>query len=411
MIIEGTFATHEKTFKSQVKVDEQTGLIVSIGENIGNADYSFDNSHRIFPGFIDLHVHCREDSSGKQNYKEDFLTASQAAINGGVTALMDMPNNPKPPIDDASYKEKKELAKKALVDVLLYAGIGPKTSPLPFKVPYKIFMGPSVGDLFFDKDIKVDDAIQKYSDSFITFHCESADFLKQYEKEETHEKRRPPICEIAAIQRAIGVCKKNDVRLNIAHISTKRGMEEVINAKKEGFQVKCEICPHHIFFDENNKQQSKYPAFMQMNPPLRKKEDRLFLLEQLKKGNIDFLTTDHAPHTVEEKEKGISGVPMLDAYGLFVTWLLQQGVSEQAIAKACSYNPGKIFSEFRNENYGEVKEGFVGSFTILNLNKPLTFAKEHIKSKCAWSPFEGFTFPGSVAMTVVRGRAYNNQQQ
>jgi dihydroorotase len=405
MIIEGIFTTHEKTFKSQVKIDTDTGLITEVGENIGNADYIFDENHRIFPGFIDIHVHSREDTSKKQNYKEDFLTVSQAAIMGGVSGIMDMPNNPIPPVDDDSYKAKKELTKKAIVDVLLYAGIGPKTNPLSFKVPYKAYMGPSIGDLFFDKDEKINAVIPKYKNNFISFHCESADLLKEHEKEETHEKKRPEICEVNAIKHAITICKENNIRMNVAHLSTKAGLQEVLKAK-EFMDVTSEVCHHHLFFDEVNKQKTEKPGFLQMNPPLRLEEDRKFLLEQLKIGNVDYLTTDHAPHTLEENEKGISGLPLLDTYGLFVTWLLKQGVSEQIITKVCSYNPGKIFGEFRNEQYGEINEGFVGSLTILNLKKSDTVKREDIKSKAGWSPFEGTTFPGSVIMTIVRGKHY-----
>ena len=402
-------ATHKKTFFGQINIDEDSGIIKAVGTDLGKANISLDKDHRIFPGFIDIHVHCREGISQKQSYKEDFLTASQAAINGGVVGMMDMPNNPSPPIDDNSYEKKKALTKKALVDVLLYAGIGPHTKPLSFPVPYKAYMGPSVGDLFFDKDEKIDKVIPMYKNNWIAFHCESADLLKEHEKEDTHEKQRPQICEVNAIKHAINVCKPNNIRMNVAHLSTKEGLQAVLDAKKAGMTVTCEICQHHLFFDEINKLKTINPKFMQMNPPLRKGEDKRFLLDELKKGNVDYLGTDHAPHTLEENEKGISGLPLLDTYGVFVTWLMQMGVDEQTIAKVCSYNPGKIFSEFKQEKFGEVEKDFVGSLTILNLAKPYTVKREDIKSKCGWSPFEGITFPGSVAMTVVRGKVYSKK--
>tara|TARA_Y100000310_G_C20703481_1_gene832303 strand:- start:14104 stop:15330 length:1227 start_codon:yes stop_codon:yes gene_type:complete len=406
MILEGTFVTHEKTFKTQVKFDSETGLIQEVGENIGNADLTFDSNHKIFPGFIDIHVHCREDVSQTQSYKEDFVTASQAAIMGGVTGMMDMPNNPKPPIDDKSYYAKKELTKKGIIDILLYAGIGPNTNPLSFKVPYKAYMGPSVGDLFFDKDEKINNIIPKYKDNFISFHCESADLLKENENQPTHEEKRPEVCEVNAITHAMKVCKENNIRMNVAHLSTKAGLLEVLRGKKEGQTVTSEVCHHHLYYTEDTKDKSTNPSFLQMNPPLRKEEDRKFLFEQLKLGNVDYLTTDHAPHTLKENKEGISGLPLLDTYGLFVTWLLKQGINEQIIAKVCSYNPGKLFGEFRGEKFGEIKEGFIASFTILNLSKEHTVKQEDIKSKCAWSPFEGTTFPGSVVMTIVRGKHY-----
>src|SRR5574340_272014 len=130
--IEGKFVNYDREFIGRVEIDTETGLIKKIGPATGKAELIFNQDCLIFPGFIDLHVHCREDVSGKQNYKEDFLSASEAAVNGGVVHICDMPNNPVTPVDEKSYREKSTLAKKALVDVTLYAGVGPGTSPLSF---------------------------------------------------------------------------------------------------------------------------------------------------------------------------------------------------------------------------------------------------------------------------------------
>src|SRR3989338_7727341 len=161
MIIQGKIINHDDEFDGSVDINTDTGLIEEVIKNEaegpersrgrkGEADIDVGDA-LIFPGFVDLHVHAREDVSGKDVYKEDYVSASQAAIHGGVVHFVDMPNKPISPVNDDNYNDLLQLAKKSLVDVTLYAGIGPDTHPLSFPVPYKVFMskGP-VGGLFFE---------------------------------------------------------------------------------------------------------------------------------------------------------------------------------------------------------------------------------------------------------------------
>ena len=145
--------------RRRIEIDQNSGLITKISEPIGVADFVFKDEI-IFPGFVDIHVHAREDVSHKEDYKEDFKTAGEAAINGGVVAFVEMPNNPIPPIDNVSYEAKRELIKKCPIEVLLYAGIGPNTKPLSKKIPYKVFMGPSVGELFFNSKKELEELLK-----------------------------------------------------------------------------------------------------------------------------------------------------------------------------------------------------------------------------------------------------------
>jgi len=146
--VEGRIANHDREFDGAIEINATTGLIEHVGPMTGKSDLDLAGQ-LIFPGFGDIHIHAREDASQLQIYKEDFATISAASIHGGVTHIADMPNNPKSPVDDGSYLEKEKLAAKSAVHVTLYAGIGPATDPLTRHVPYKAFMGPSVGDLFF----------------------------------------------------------------------------------------------------------------------------------------------------------------------------------------------------------------------------------------------------------------------
>jgi dihydroorotase len=397
--------------RGRIEIDEATGLITKVGVPTGEADVVLKDEI-IFPGFIDLHVHAREDVSHTQDYKEDFITLGEAAINGGVVAVADMPNNKVPPIDDLSYEAKSELIKKSAITVLLYAGIGPNTNPLKKKVPYKVFMGPSIGELFFTNNEELEKVIARYKGECVSFHCEDPVILDANKGALTHEDKRPEKAEVSAIDFAIYLIDKYRLTAKICHASTKEGVEKLVEAKKRGLSITIETTPHHLYFDESNITSGNQARVkFQVNPPIRhSKENRLALISMLKLGQIDYLATDHAPHSIEEKEKGISGLTHLDTYGSFVSWLSKEhGFTGEEIKRVCSTNPSKFIGGFLGEKYGEIKEGYVGSLTILDMNKKFKVESGKLKTKSKWSPFLGETFPGTVVMTVVRGKVYKNK--
>lgn len=412
LAVEGLLVNHDGEFEGRVEIDKETGLIESVGSARGEADIASQN-YLIFPGFVDVHVHAREDASCAQLYKEDFHTASQAAIHGGVAHIADMPNNPVPPVDEASYQEKKALAKSSLVDVTLYAGIGPETEPLAFEVPYKVFMGPSIGDAFFASRRQLENALKRYAGRSVSFHCEDAEILERHAAETLHERQRPREAEIRAIDFALRLIETYGLKGKLCHCSTKEGIARIRDAKKRGLEVTCEVTPSHLYFDETMLDSSNRP-FLRVNPPLRSAEDRVQLIEALRDGTIDYLASDHAPHTKEEKLKGVSGIPHLDTYGAFTTWLMEEhNFSPQDIARVCSWNPGEFVNQFLWKGYGQgfgkIERGYVGSLTIIDPDTLTAPAKENLKTKCGWSPFEGMEFPGSVRYTIVKGKVYGEQ--
>ena len=407
--IEGNIVNKDGEKRARVEIDEVSGLIVKVGEPTGVADVVLKDE-LIFPGFIDLHVHAREDASHKQDYKEDFLSASEAAINGGVVAFAEMPNNPVPPVDDASYDEKKKLTEKSKVEIILYAGIGSQTNPLSKKVPYKVFMGHSIGDLFFTTHEALDTALARYSGQSVSFHCEDPKVLEECDSAHSLREQRPPRAEILAVEYALELIKKYNLVGRICHVSTIEGVMKIVDAKKAGVNVTVEVTPHHLFFDESMFTEESR-NFFQVNPPIRQtKENRLALIGALKHGGIDYLATDHAPHTIEEKEKGISGLPLLDTYGSIAVWLMKEnGFSPQDVSRVCAENPAKFINEFIDNKYGEIKEGFVGSLTVIDMNKKLLIEGKNMKTKCGWTPFDGIEFEGSVSMTIIKGKVYENK--
>ncbi len=407
--IEGNIVNKEVVKRARVEMDEVSGLITKVAEPIGEADHIFKDE-LIFPGFIDLHVHAREDASHTQDYKEDFLSASEAAINGGVVAFAEMPNNPIPPIDDSTYKVKKELTAKSKVPILLYAAVDAESKPLSTKVPYKVFMGQSIGHLFFTSRDTLEKTLERYRGQNISFHCEDPKILDENKDAPTHESKRPKEAEISAVDVALELIEKYNLIGKICHASTVEGIAKIVEAKKRGVKVTVEVTPHHLFFDETMFTKENHGLF-QVNPPIRQtKENRLGMIKALKNGDIDYLATDHAPHTVEEKQKGISGLTHLDTYGPFTTWLMQEhGFNTEEIARVCSVRPAKFIGEFITDTYGEIKEGNVGSLTVIDMNKEITITAENLKTKPKQSPFLGVTFPGSVVATIVKGKIYKNE--
>ena len=407
--ISGKIVTHEKIFEGTVKFESDNGLILSVSEGIqDDSGYFSSDDNLIFPGFGDIHIHAREDNSGKDNYKEDFTSAGKAAVNGGVIHVADMPNNPVPPVDDQSYTEKEKLTRKSPIHITLYAGIGPNTKPLKRDVPYKVFMGPSIGELFFKDNQSLEDTIQNYRGENVSFHCEDPEILEKSKKESTHEDRRPKEAEILATEFALYLIKKYNLRGKLCHYSTGEGLRRINEAKKSGVNVTCEVTPTHLFFDRTMLTEENYKWF-QMNPPLRDPIDKEILLEAVRNGEIDYLATDHAPHSIEEKKKGISGISQLDTYSLFVTYLLNsKKIEPTTIAKIASKNPGDFVNPYLGGKYGKgfgkIEVGYSASFTVLNLKTPFIFKKEHIRSKSNWSPFENFEFPGSIQALYFHGK-------
>lgn len=414
--IEGLVATSQGISRKRIEFDTSSGLIVSVADRgSASADYTFGDECLIFSGMGDVHIHAREDVSGKNTYKEDFLTARAAMVNGGVTHAGDMPNNPVPPVDQESYEAKVRLGEKAHGELWFYAGIGPGTSPASYKIPYKVYMGPSIGDLFFRDLPTLDQALERYRGQWVSFHCEDPEILEAHEKEKTHHERRPVKAEAVATRDAISLIEKYKLQGKLCHYSTHEGLELVRAARKRGVKILLEVTPQHLYFAVEELSEMELKP-LQMNPPIRHRLDRATLLDALKNGEIEFLATDHAPHTKEEKSLGHSGLTGLDTYGPFVTWLLSRGVSPEIIAKVACENPGDFFNEFlptwmsispvyqkMGKGVGHILPGFRANFTVLNLKKPTTVQEENLCTKVGHSPFLGHTFPGSVEALFIGG--------
>lgn len=405
MIVAGRLVESEGVAQKQIRIEGET--IVEVGPSLGTADVTFGDECLIFAGMGDIHIHARDDVSGAETYKEDFSTAAQAAIHGGVVHVADMPNNRVAPVDDETYRGKEAhlRSRHVPIQITLYAGIGPETSPLSFPVPYKVYMGHSVGDLFFTTLEQLDRVLAQYRGCDVSFHCEDPVLLEAHKGAALHEDRRPPECEVSATRFALAMIEKYGLRGKLCHYSVGEGLPLIRAARAKGLQVTCEVTPHHLYYSTADITPGNR-GWMQMNPPLRADADRLGMLDALRDGTLDYLATDHAPHTLEEKAKGISGQPHLDTYGAFVTWLiLEQGFTAEQVARFCCSNPGEFVNPYTApRRFGRIAPGYAASLTVLNLARPVTVRREDLKTKCGWSPFEGVTFPGSVEGVFLLGR-------
>lgn len=412
--LEAVCVSSAETNRHQIRFDDETGVILEFGElGIKNPDYVFHDDCLLFAGMGDVHIHAREDVSQKNCYKEDFHSTKAAMMNGGVCHAGDMPNNPIPPVDKKSYEEKVRLGEKAHGDLWFYAGIGPETSPLPYPVPYKAYMGPSIGDLFFKDFPTLERAISRYQGQCVSFHCEDPEILEEHKNEKFHHERRPIKAEAVATRDAIALIEKYQLKGKLCHYSSHEGLNLVRAARTRGVDISLEVTPQHLYFAMDELAEDSYLP-LQMNPPIRFRLDRDTLLQALKNGEIQYLATDHAPHTKEEKAVGHSGLTGLDTFGPFVTWLIVEGLSPSLIAKVAVENPGDFFNHFLpswkaispayQHPVGYLRPGFRANFTVLNLKKPITVEEKNLKTKVGHSPFTGHTFPGSVEAVFLGGK-------
>jgi len=273
----------------------------------------------------------------------------------------------------------------------------------------------------------LDETLAHYRGRNVSFHCEDPILLEQHKGASLHELRRPPECELSATRFALAMIEKHQLTGKLCHYSVGEGLP-LIRAVKKRYEadgqnrssiprLTIEVTPQHVYFDTDQITADNRP-WLQMNPPIRSAADREAMLEALRDGTADYLATDHAPHSIEEKQPplsppsqggawggGHSGMPQLDTYGPFVSWLLvEESFTPERIAALCCANPGRFVEPYQQEKLGRLLPGYVGSLTVIDVLKPITIRREDLKTKCGWSPFEGMTFPGSVEAVYVRGQ-------
>jgi dihydroorotase (multifunctional complex type) len=397
---------------AEMEVGVSDGMIAELGR------HSLRGSRRIraercliFPGFVDIHVHLREPG---WEYKEDFRTGTEAAVHGGVTTVVDMPNNPVPTTTPAAVEEKQRLARaKALVDVKLYGGVVGGDLEGIRKVSgavvgYKVYLARTTGELLFPPE-QLGAALARIAEVGrpVSLHCEDQSVIERRTKELSGVRRpdvycdmRPPEAEVESARRVLASLEgMGGISANVCHASTAATLRLVEESRMRGNRVACEAALHHLFFSRREMLDNR---MLRTNPPLRPEEDRKALVEGIEDGRVSFLVTDHSPHTQEEKlSKGLSGVPGLDDYAHIVSWLVaSRSVRPEAVGRAASANPAEFLGLL---DRGAVAVGRRADFAILDMKSNETVRSEDVRSKCGWSPYEGKEFPGRARWTVRGG--------
>lgn len=348
------------------------GIIERIGNDLqGTREIVLKENELLFPGFIDPHVHLREPGWTE---KEDFLTGSRAAAAGGVTTVIDMPNNGDvPTISQDRMEEKRQLSRRALIDVSFFGGVKSLQGIENMKdlvQGYKVYLTETTGNLKLEgKDFEELGDVLGRCGKPVVFHC-SSDWGY-------------------GVKEAIAFGEQYGFPVHITHLST----EAALDALKG---VTSDVCLHHLLFTEEDKGRN---AFLTMKPPLRTEKDRISLLKGVKKGRIDMLATDHAPHLPGEKQAGAFGVPGLEVYGNVVAWLLSKDVDKTLLAGLTSYHAAQRFTLGKK---GRIEEGWRADLVVLDTGEKEKIAPP-FESKCGWSPYEGMEFPGRVSYTIHRG--------
>ncbi|WP_415376631.1 dihydroorotase [Patiriisocius sp. Uisw_017] len=409
-----------KIFKGDVLVDGE--LIAEIAEHISvkNSNTRIIDADECYliPGMIDDQVHFREPGL---THKATIATESRAAVAGGITTFIEMPNTVPQATTIELLEEKFTTASKDSVAnySFMFGGTNDNLSEI-LKVDktkvagLKLFLGSSTGNMLVD-DPKVLEEIFSSTDLLISVHCEDEETIRKNMEEavakygedipiEEHYKiRSEEACYLSSSQ-AIALAKKTGARLHVFHLSTEKethlfGKRKALKDKK----ITAEVCVHHLWF--TNEDYATKGTKIKWNPAVKTAKDKEGLWKALNEDRIDVIATDHAPHTLEEKDnvysKAPSGGPLVQHAVEALFEMSHKGfITVEKLVEKIAHNPAILF---QIKNRGYIKEGYKADLVLINPNAPWTVSKENTAYKCGWSPFEGTTFRSRITHTFVNG--------
>jgi dihydroorotase len=404
------------------------GLIYKIGNIDIESNYKVidGTGKHLFPGIIDGQVHFRDPGL---THKGDLYTESKAAIAGGVTSFIDMPNTVPNILTVKSLNEKYEIAsKKSLANYSFFLGVNGDNLDDVLKTDTSQFIGVSDDGLYFTKkgNLLADnpDTMEKLfanCKSIIAIHSEKEEIVEANEQafrekygEHIPAKFHPLIRSTEgcyeATKRAIGLAKKHNARLHILHLTTEAETHLFQNdIPLQEKKITTEVSVHHLWFSD--KDYERLGMLIKWNPAIKTEQDKKGLLKALLDDRIDIITTDHAPHTLEEKQKpyfqSMSGAPMVQhTLNCMLEFYKQDLISLEKIVEKMCHNPAILY---RMTNRGFIREGYYADLTLVDLSSQWTVAKDNLLYKCGWSPLEGTTFKTAIQQTFVNGNlVYDN---
>jgi dihydroorotase len=407
-----------QVYQADVLIENQ--IIKEISSEITiKADYTIvAKGLHLLPGVIDDQVHFREPGL---THKANIYTESKAAVAGGITSFMEMPNTNPQALTQELLEDKYVIASQnSIANYSFFMGASNnnleevlKTDPKKVGA-IKIFMGSSTGNMLVDNRIVLEEIFKK-SPMLIAVHCEDEQTIQENTIEAKKEfGEAVPISEHPKIRSAeacyksssmaVELAKKHKTRLHVFHLSTEKEISLFDNTLPlEQKLITAEVCIHHLWFDE-----SKYAekgTLIKWNPAVKKASDKEALFQALLDDKLDVIATDHAPHTLEEKSntyfKAPSGGPLVQhALPAMLAFVKQEKISIEKVVEKMCHNPAICF---KVENRGFIREGYFADLVLVNLDKAWKVTKENILYKCGWSPFEGETFNAQITHTFVNG--------
>jgi dihydroorotase len=372
----------------------------------------------LIPGIIDDQVHFREPGL---THKATIASESRAAVAGGITSFIEMPNTVPQATTQQILQNKFDIASKTSYAnySFMFGGTNDNLEELlktdPKKVAaIKLFLGSSTGNMLVDNE-EVLEKIFSSTKMLIALHCEDEKTISHNLSKakatygddipiELHPKIRSEVACYLSSSKAIALAKKTGARIHVFHLSTAKETDLFRNdIPLEQKQITAEVCIHHLWFDENDYKEKG--TFIKWNPAVKTKKDKDGLWEALLDDRIDVIATDHAPHTIKEKKqvytKAPSGGPLVQHALLAMLEAVNDDkiTLEKVVQKMC-HNPAKLF---QIEKRGFIREGYYADLVLVDLNSPQKVTKENILYKCGWSPFEGNTFRSKITHTFVNG--------
>src|SRR6267154_644970 len=419
LILNAKVVNEGKVFESDVFIRHQR--IEKIGKDLlsQKAEKVVDaNGKFLLPGAIDDQVHFREPGL---THKGTIHSESRAAVAGGVTSFMEMPNTIPPVFTQALLEDKYRIASKdSLANYSFFIGAANDNLDEVLKTDIKnicglkIFMGSSTGNLLVDNEKTLEGFFSRFP-SLIATHCEheptirknseefSARFGEDVPMHEHMNIRSEDAC-YRSSSFAVNLAKKHGTKLHILHISTAKEISLLDNsiplAEKK---ITAEACIHHLWFNDDDY--ARLGTKIKWNPAIKTANDQHAILQAVLDNHIDVIATDHAPHTLEEKNnsyfKAPSGGPLVQHSVVAMLEFYHRGeISLEKVVEKMSHSPAILF---QLSNRGFIREGYFADLVLVDLNKPWMVSKENILAKCGWSPLEGETFQSSIEKTWVSG--------